>query len=138
MIVRRRLRVAHRSRDEERLTRRGGGPGESSTAAAAATGIRLPSDCHRRMPDLSSGSTFVILVPIGATMVVHWLPDRDGLATELADLRRRQRDLLRQHDRLTERMLALPNEFGLAWARSLAAEIESMGSRIDELESARS
>jgi hypothetical protein len=67
-------------------------------------------------------------------MAVEPLPNRDLLATELTRLRHRQSDLLRQHDRLTERMLAFPNDFGLAWARSLASEIETLGSRIDELE----
>ena len=52
----------------------------------------------------------------------------------IAHLRHRQADLLRQHDRLTERMLAFPNEFGLAWAKSLASEIQTMSSQIDELE----
>lgn len=67
-------------------------------------------------------------------MAVEHLSDPDALAAELVHLRHRQRDLLRQHDRLTERMLAFPNEFGLAWARSLAAEIESLGLRSAELE----
>jgi hypothetical protein len=67
-------------------------------------------------------------------VAVERLPDLDAIATELARLRHRQRDLLRQHDRLTERMLAFPNEFGLAWARSLAAEIESLGLCAAELE----
>ena len=67
-------------------------------------------------------------------MAVERLPDLDAVATELAHLRHRQRDLLRQHDKLTERMLAFPNDFGLAWGRSLAAEIESLGERGAELE----
>jgi len=69
-----------------------------------------------------------------ASVAVERLPDPDALAEELAHLQHRQRDLLRQHDRLTERMLSFPNEFGLAWARSLAIEIESMSFRISELE----
>jgi hypothetical protein len=67
-------------------------------------------------------------------VAVEKLPDYEALAAELAHIRHRQLDLLRQHDKLTERMLAFPNEFGLAWARSLAAEIEAMAVRIDELE----
>ena len=67
-------------------------------------------------------------------MAVERLPDPDALSAELAGLRHRQADLLRQHDKLTERMLSFPNEFGLAWARSLAAEIESMSTQIVELE----
>jgi hypothetical protein len=67
-------------------------------------------------------------------VAVEKLPDPDALAAERARLQHRQRDLLRQHDTLTERMLAFPNDFGLAWARSLAAEIENMGARIAELE----
>ncbi|HET7130535.1 MAG TPA: hypothetical protein VFJ93_15825 [Gaiellaceae bacterium] len=67
-------------------------------------------------------------------MAVERLPDRERLASELAHLRHRQAELLRQHDKLTERMLAFPNDFGLAWAKSLASEIQTMGSRIDELE----
>jgi len=67
-------------------------------------------------------------------VAVEKLPDPDALAAELAHLRHRQRDLLRQHDKLTERMLTFPNEFGLAWAKSLASEITTLGSRIDELE----
>jgi hypothetical protein len=67
-------------------------------------------------------------------VTVERLSDAAAMATELAQLRHRQRDLLRQHDRLTERMLSFPNDFGLAWARSLAAEIESMSWRIDEVE----
>lgn len=67
-------------------------------------------------------------------MAVEKLPDTGALAAELAHLRHRQRDLLRQHDKLTERMLAFPNDFGMAWARSLAAEIELMAARIADLE----
>jgi len=67
-------------------------------------------------------------------VAVEHLPDPDALAAELAHVRHRQRDLLRQHDRLTERMLAFPNEFGLAWARSLATEIESLSTEITAIE----
>jgi hypothetical protein len=67
-------------------------------------------------------------------VAVEKLPDHEAVATELAHLRHRQRDLLRQHDKLTERMLAFPNDFGLAWARSLAAEIEGMAACIAQLE----
>ncbi|HEU5372924.1 MAG TPA: hypothetical protein VFU51_11095 [Gaiellaceae bacterium] len=67
-------------------------------------------------------------------MAVEKLPDTEALAAELAHLQHRQRDLLRQHDRLTERMLAFPNDFGMTWARSLAAEIEAMAVRIADLE----
>ena len=67
-------------------------------------------------------------------MAVEKLPDTEALAAELAHLQHRQRDLLRQHDKLTERMLEFPNDFGIAWARSLATEIESMAVRIGELE----
>ncbi len=119
------------------VTRRGGGPGESSAAAAAATGIRLPLGC----PELSSPPSLVVLrsragtaLPICAVVAIERLPELDGLAAELAHLQHRQRDLLRQHDRLTERMLEFPNDFGLAWARSLAAEIEVMARRIAVLE----
>ena len=73
-------------------------------------------------------------MPIPAGMAVEKLPDYEALAAELAHIRHRQLDLLRQHDKLTERMLTFPNEFGLAWARSLAAEIEGMSVRIEELE----
>lgn len=73
-------------------------------------------------------------MPIGMAVAIEKLPDHEALAAELAHLRHRQRDLLRQHDKLTERMLAFPNEFGLAWARSLASEIEGMSVRIVELE----
>ncbi|HEY1513879.1 MAG TPA: hypothetical protein VGF66_08995 [Gaiellaceae bacterium] len=67
-------------------------------------------------------------------MAVEKLPDTDALAAELAHLQHRQRDLLRQHDKLTERMLAFPNDFGMTWARSLATEIEAMAARIADLE----
>ena len=67
-------------------------------------------------------------------MAVERLPDPDALAAELAHLQHRQGDLLRQHDRLTERMLTFPNDFGRAWARSLATEIEGMSTRIAALE----
>ena len=67
-------------------------------------------------------------------MAVERLPDLDSLSSELAHLQHRQADLLRRHDRLTERMLAFPNDFGLAWARSLAAEIEEMAVRITAVE----
>lgn len=67
-------------------------------------------------------------------MAIERLPDLDLLATELAHLEHRRLDLLRQHDKLTERMLTFPNDFGLAWARSLAAEIEAITARIVELE----
>jgi hypothetical protein len=73
-------------------------------------------------------------VPIRARRAVEKLPDYEALAAELAHIRHRQLDLLRQHDKLTEGMLTFPNDFGLAWARSLAAEIEGMSVRIDELE----
>ena len=67
-------------------------------------------------------------------MAIERLPDLDAIATELAHLQHRQRDLLRQHDKLTERMLSFPNDFGLAWARSLAAEIVALDVRSSELE----
>jgi hypothetical protein len=67
-------------------------------------------------------------------VAVEKLPDHEALAAEAAHLRHRRHDLLRQHDKLTERMLAFPNDFGLAWARSLGAEIEGLGARIAELE----
>jgi hypothetical protein len=67
-------------------------------------------------------------------VAVEKLTDPDVLAAELAHLQHRQHDLLRQHDKLTERMVAFPNDFGIAWARSLASEIESMGARITDLE----
>ena len=67
-------------------------------------------------------------------VAVGHLPDLDAVAAELAHLRHRQRELLRQHDKLTERMLAFPNEFGRAWARSLAAEIEGMSTQIAAIE----
>jgi hypothetical protein len=67
-------------------------------------------------------------------VAVDKLPDYEALAAELAHVRHRQLDLLRQHDKLTERMLTFPNDFGLAWARSLASEIEAMAVRVDELE----
>ncbi len=73
-------------------------------------------------------------MPIPVEMAVERLPDVDALATELARLRHRQSDLLRQHDKLTERMLVFPNDFGLSWAKSLAAEIRGIGARIDELD----
>jgi hypothetical protein len=67
-------------------------------------------------------------------VAIERLPDLDAIATELAHLQHRQRDLLRQHDKLTERMLSFPNDFGLAWARSLAAEIVELDIRTSELE----
>jgi len=67
-------------------------------------------------------------------VAIERLPDLEALAAELGHLRHRQRDLLRQHDKLTERMLEFPNDFGLAWARSLAAEIEAMTARVAEIE----
>jgi len=68
-------------------------------------------------------------------MAVDRLLEATAFDIELHELRQRQRDLLRQHDRLTERMLVCPNDFGLAWARSLAAEIEGLGRRIEQIES---
>jgi len=62
------------------------------------------------------------------------LPDLDALATELAHLQHRRRDLTRQHEKLCERMLEFPNEFGLAWSRSLAAELEGLAARASDLE----
>jgi hypothetical protein len=67
-------------------------------------------------------------------MAVERLPDPEALGTELVHLRHRQRELLRQHDKLTQRMLAFPNDFGLTWAKSLAREIENLGARIAEIE----
>jgi hypothetical protein len=67
-------------------------------------------------------------------VAVERLPDPDALSAQLVHLRHRQADLLRQHDKLTERMLRFPNDFGLAWARSLATEIEAISRRITELE----
>ena len=63
-------------------------------------------------------------------MASERLPDIDGIDSELADVQRRLRDLVEQHDALTERMAACPNDFGLAWARSLAAEIDALDARI--------
>jgi hypothetical protein len=73
-------------------------------------------------------------MPIRPGVAIENLPDLDALAARLGHLRHRQRDLLRQHDKLTERMLEFPNDFGLAWARSLASEIEAMTARIAEIE----
>jgi hypothetical protein len=67
-------------------------------------------------------------------MAVERLPDPEALAAELVHLRHRQLDLLRQHAKLTERMLAFPNDFGRAWAKSLAREIENMAVQIAEIE----
>jgi hypothetical protein len=67
-------------------------------------------------------------------MAIDRLPDHEALAADLAHLRHRQLDLLRQHDKLTERMLVFPNEFGLAWASAMASEIQTIAARIDELE----
>jgi hypothetical protein len=74
------------------------------------------------------------LMPIRAVVAIEKLPDLEALAGQVGHLRHRQRDLLRQHDKLTERMLEFPNDFGLAWARSLAAEIEALTARIAEIE----
>jgi hypothetical protein len=96
------------------------------------------------MPELFSRRSGVVLPVLAlrcarrtadtGDMAVEKLPDHEALGGELAHLRHRQRDLLRQHDKLTERMLEFPNEFGLAWGRSLAAEIQRMAGRIAELE----
>ena len=67
-------------------------------------------------------------------MAVDRLPDLESLATELVQLRHRQGDLLRQHDKLSQRMAAFPNDFGLAWARSMTSEMQAVSSRIEELE----
>lgn len=95
------------------------------------------------MPWMTSPSTDVVLpgalrcsarAADTATVATEPLPDLALLAAQLAHLEHRRLDLLRQHDKLTERMLTFPNDFGLAWARSLAAEIEAMTARIDDLE----
>jgi hypothetical protein len=93
------------------------------------------------MPETSSLPIPVVLrsgagaqLPIRPVVAIERLPDLEALAAELGHLRHRQRDLLRQHDKLTERMLEFPNDFGLAWARSLAAEIEAMTARVAEIE----
>ena len=54
------------------------------------------------------------------------LPDLDELATELVQLRHRQRDLLSQYEKALERIAAFPNEFGRAQAASLAERLDEM------------
>jgi hypothetical protein len=62
------------------------------------------------------------------------LPDLDALAVELVQLKRRQQDLLRLHDRLTEQLMAFPNEFRRAQAARVDEEIREMSERIESLE----
>ena len=57
------------------------------------------------------------------------LPDLDSLAAELVHLKHRQRDLLRLHDKLTEQLMAFPNEFRRAQATRVADEIEAIDDR---------
>jgi hypothetical protein len=56
------------------------------------------------------------------------------LATELVQLRHRQADAIRQYERVLERIAAFPNEVEQARAAALAASIDEMGSRIEQLE----
>jgi hypothetical protein len=67
-------------------------------------------------------------------VAVQRLPDYEAIAAELAHLRHRRLDLLRQQEKLVARMAAFPNDFGCSWARSMAAEVEAMAARITELE----
>ncbi|HET7137109.1 MAG TPA: hypothetical protein VFI04_02040 [Gaiellaceae bacterium] len=67
-------------------------------------------------------------------MATDELPDLDALATELVQLTRRQDDLLRLHDRLTEQLMAFPNEFRKARAAGVGAEIQALSERIEWLE----
>jgi hypothetical protein len=62
------------------------------------------------------------------------LPDLDALATELVQLVRRQDDLLRLHDNLTEQLMAFPNDFRRARAARVGAEIQELGERIEWIE----
>jgi hypothetical protein len=61
------------------------------------------------------------------------LPDLDALALELVHLEHRQRDLLRQHDKITERLMVFPNDFLRARAAALADDLEAMSARMDEI-----
>lgn len=67
-------------------------------------------------------------------MAAEDLPDADALARELVQLSHRQRELLRRHDRLTQRLMAFPTDFGRRQARGLAAEIAALSRRMDSIE----
>jgi hypothetical protein len=67
-------------------------------------------------------------------MAADSLPDFHELALELIQLRHRQQDMLRQHDKALERIAAFPNEFGRAQASAIAAAIEEIADRIEAVE----
>lgn len=62
------------------------------------------------------------------------LPDLEALATELVQLSRRQQDLLRLHDNLTEQLMAFPNDFRRGRAAMIGAEIQALSERIEWIE----
>lgn len=58
----------------------------------------------------------------------------DELAPELVQLQHRQRDALREYERVLERIAAFPNDLEQARAAALADNLDEMGSRIEYLE----
>lgn len=67
-------------------------------------------------------------------MAADGLPDLEVLATELVQLEQRRGDLLRQHDKLTARLLAFPNDLARRQASALAEQIGSLTHRMQEIE----
>jgi hypothetical protein len=62
------------------------------------------------------------------------LADLDALGLELVQLRHRLADLQRQHERALERIALYPNEAERARAAKLAASIDEMIDRSEQLE----
>ena len=62
------------------------------------------------------------------------LPDFDALGLELVQLRHRLADLQRQHERVLERIALFPNEAERARAATLAATIDEMIERSEQIE----
>jgi hypothetical protein len=62
------------------------------------------------------------------------LPDFDALALERVQLQHKLSELERRHERLQERVALFPNEVAVMQERRLAAELEAVNRRIDEID----
>lgn len=61
-------------------------------------------------------------------------PDFDAFALERVQLAHRQREMLRQHDKVLERIAGFPNEFERARAAAIAAALEEIADRIEVID----
>lgn len=61
-------------------------------------------------------------------------PDFDDLGAELRHLEHRRKDLLRLHDRLSQQLMAFPNEFRKARVEKVTEEFTEISDRIARIE----